>query len=91
VNIWVSGVPCPFCHRAQRWEVLTMLTPDHRHDGVGLWEAVGHFSRGGEAQSEVLGTAGAAGGGCPQACREARAVWFSGSWASRRCWEPQKS
>lgn len=24
----------------------------------------------------------------PQACREAGTIWFSGSWAPRRCWEP---
>jgi hypothetical protein len=29
--------------------------------------------------------------GGPQACKEARAIWFSGSWAPRHHLEPQKS
>lgn len=33
-----------------------MLTPRHHRAGVGLWEASGHRSGGGE-QSEVPGTA----------------------------------
>lgn len=27
----------------------------------------------------------------PQACKEAPAIWFSGSWAFRHCWMPRKS
>ena len=47
------------------WEVLIACTPHQRLAGVRLWEAGGHCSGGGGAQSEVLRTAGA-GSGVPR-------------------------
>lgn len=59
---------------------LTALTPC-------CW-TVGSYRtplQGGEAQSEVRHSGSWVEG--LQACKEVRAVWFSGSWAFRRCWD----
>ena len=50
---------------------------------------LGHCSRGGEAQAEVWDSRELA-LGSPGACKEAAAVWVSGSWTARHSWEPQK-
>ena len=56
---------------------------------LGHRAALGHCSRGGEAQSEVRGSLSWL--RVLQICKDAGAIWFSGSQTPRHHWEPQKS
>lgn len=64
---------------------LTTLTPHRRLVGVGLWEASGHCSWGGEAQSEFGTQLELAWGSLAlQGDQDHR---FSSCWAPRRRWD----
>jgi hypothetical protein len=90
----VNGVPRLLCHWASaawggRTREFWLRLPYAGAGRVRQWEAAGHCSGGGGAQSEVQGQLELARG--PRTCREARAVWFSRSRAPRHFWMPQKS